>query len=243
VNSISEPPNDKFRILCVDGGGMRGLLSLRVIAELERLVAREVGRPARICDYFHLLSGTSTGGLIALALTAPEEISTETLAGFYRSDGPEIFRRSLLQKVRTLWGLRRPKYGAARLEEAVRARLGESRLSEARRDVLVTSYDMTNREPFFFKRWRAIESAQRDGPISEAALATSAAPTYFPSQGVNGRALVDGGVFAANPAVAAISRGTGAKQRPAGRAEGGRPDGRLGRHRPLRNRLCAERGA
>jgi hypothetical protein len=79
---------------------------------------------------------------------------------------------------------------------------------------LVTSYDMTNREPFFFKRWRAIESAQRDGPISEAALATSAAPTYFPSQGVNGRALVDGGVFAANPAVAAIAEALGRNSDP-----------------------------
>ena len=75
---------------------------------------------------------------------------------------------------------------------------------------------MTGREPYFFKRWRAREAAalerEAGGPtptrnvsIVDAALATSAAPTYFPSHGLDGRALVDGGVFASNPALAAIA--------------------------------------
>lgn len=72
---------------------------------------------------------------------------------------------------------------------------------------------MTDREPYFFKRWRAREpenpsrpsAATRNNPIVDAALATSAAPTYFPSHELDGRALVDGGVFAANPVIAAIA--------------------------------------
>jgi patatin-like phospholipase/acyl hydrolase len=70
----------------------------------------------------------------------------------------------------------------------------------------VTSYDMTNREPYFFKRWRARElpETDRNRPLADAGLATSAAPTYFPSHELDGRALVDGGVFAANPVIVAI---------------------------------------
>lgn len=79
-------PADRFRILCVDGGGIKGLVSALVIAEIEsRLKAR--GRPARMADCFHLFAGTSTGGLIALALTRPDPVRGEQLAGFYTEDG------------------------------------------------------------------------------------------------------------------------------------------------------------
>jgi hypothetical protein len=71
--------------------------------------------------------------------------------------------------------------------------------------VVVTAYDMTAREPHFFKRWRAREDEQRNPPMVEAAMATAAAPTYFPSHEVAEGAVVDGGVFAANPSVAAIA--------------------------------------
>jgi patatin-like phospholipase/acyl hydrolase len=72
--------------------------------------------------------------------------------------------------------------------------------------VVVTAYDMTNRQPYFFKRWRAREDPEsdRNRPLADAGLATSAAPTYFPSHEIDGRALVDGGVFAANPVIVAI---------------------------------------
>lgn len=201
--------SDRFRILCVDGGGIRGLLSVLIVSELERKLQQRDGDDARLADYFHLFSGTSTGGLIALALTAPQRIEAKELAAFYASDGPKIFHRSPGQTLKTLGGFIGSKYASTGLRKAVERHLGSAKLSEATRDVLVTSYDMTNREPFFFKRWRALESKDRDAAIVDAALATSAAPTYFPSYEVDGRALVDGGVFAANPAVAAIAEALG----------------------------------
>jgi hypothetical protein len=199
----------RFRILSVDGGGIRGLISALVIAEIEARLSAKVGRPARMADYFHLFAGTSTGGLIALALTAPTNVSAEDLALFYTEDGPKIFDAGLLRKLSSLWGLTQPKYSSVPLREAVEGRLGGSRVSEATRDLLVTSYDMNKSEPYFFKRWRALESEDRDFPIADPALATSAAPTYFPSHKIGYRALVDGGVFAANPAVAAIAEALG----------------------------------
>src|SRR5690349_15308734 len=120
-----------FRILSVDGGGIRGLISALVIDEIERQLAAEAGPEARVADYFHLFAGTSTGGLIALALTAPERMSAKELASFYTEDGPEIFSRSFGRKLSTLWGLGRPKYSAQPLREAAERRLGASRVSEA----------------------------------------------------------------------------------------------------------------
>jgi patatin-like phospholipase/acyl hydrolase len=211
-----EKPNDRFRILCVDGGGIRGLVSALLIAEIEkRLEAR--GRPGRLADCFHLFAGTSTGGLIALALTRPEPVPGNELAGFYTEDGPHIFHRGLGRKLTTGWGLFGPKYSAEPLRETILRRIGEARLAESSRDLLVTSYDMTNREPFFFKRWKALQDPDWNWPVVDAGLSTAAAPTYFPSHEVAGRALVDGGVFAANPTVAAIAEALGRNNDPPAR--------------------------
>lgn len=201
----SAEPRDRFRILAVDGGGIRGLISALAIADLERRIKALQGPEARVADYFHLFAGTSTGGLVALGLTAPQNLTAAQLASLYTEDGPAIFHRSTAQRLLTADGWLRPKYSPAALRAAVEARFGDARLEAASRDLVVTSYDMTGREPYFFKRWRARESAERNDLIVDAALATSAAPTYFPSHGYRGRALIDGGVFASNPAIAAIA--------------------------------------
>lgn len=207
---------DRFRILCIDGGGIRGLISALVIAEIERrLEAR--GRSGRLADCFHLFAGTSTGGLIALALTRPEPVPGPELARFYIEDGPKIFHRNLWHELATGWGWWGPKYSDAALRETIQRRIGETRLADSSRDLLVTSYDMTERQPFFFKRWKARQDPDWNWPVLDAALSTAAAPTYFPSHGLAGRALVDGGVFAANPTVAAIAEALGRNNDPPAR--------------------------
>lgn len=208
----AEAPNDRFRILSVDGGGMRGLIPARVIQNLEERLQVEAGPDVRVADYFHMFAGTSTGGLVALSLTVPAgpgenrpKLSAADLAELYTRDGAKIFHRSLWRKLRTLWGWLGPKYGSGPLAQAVTRNLGaEARLAEALRELVVVAYDMTATEPFFFKRWPARENDARNCPLVDAALATAAAPTYFPSHEVDDHALVDGGVFAANPAIAAV---------------------------------------
>jgi patatin-like phospholipase/acyl hydrolase len=213
VATGDSPPNDRFRILSVDGGGMRGLIPALVIADLERRLQDDAGPDVRVADYFHMFAGTSTGGLVALSLTVPDLparadrplLSASALADLYTTDGPKIFHRSFWRKLRTLWGYIAPKYGSGPLQAAVERRLGnEAQLADALRELVVVAYDMTDREPYFFKRWRARDDDSRNRPLVDAALATAAAPTYFPSHEVDGHALVDGGVFAANPTIAAI---------------------------------------
>jgi len=217
MNPNEQEISDKFRILCVDGGGIRGLISVLVIAEIEKRLEAKRGGPARMADYFHLFAGTSTGGLISLALTRPDPVPAAELARFYTEDGPRIFDRDLGRRLLTADGVTGPKYDDAPLREAVLRRLGSGRLAEASRDLLVTAYDMTDREPFFFKRWKAQQDPAWNFSLVDAALSTSAAPTYFPCYALGDRALVDGGVFAANPTVAAIAEALGRNSDPPAR--------------------------
>jgi uncharacterized protein len=201
---------DRFRVLSIDGGGIRGVIAARVIARLEELISAEAGEERRLADCFHMFAGTSTGGLLALGLTAPDpsnpsrpRLSGADLVGLYMEEGPRIFGDAL-RKLLSLGGWIGPKHSEARFERVLRERFGEARLSDALRELVVTSYDMTEPGPHFFKRWRARESDDRDVTMVDVGLSTSAAPTYFPSRGLGGRALVDGGLFAANPGVAAV---------------------------------------
>ena len=204
-------PVDRFTILAIDGGGIRGLIAARVLAELERRMSDAAGSDRRIADCFQMICGTSTGGLLALGLTVPDparpdrpRLSAERLAELYVEEGPGIFG-DRVQRLRSLGGWIAPKHSPGGLSEALRERFGEARLRDALREVIVTTYDMSEPGPHFFKRWRARESPERDASMVDVGMATSAAPTYFPSHPVGERALVDGGVFATNPVVAAVA--------------------------------------
>lgn len=198
------------RILSIDGGGIRGIIPALMLAELERLT----GRPT--CRLFDLIAGTSTGGIIALALTVPGQAgpdgeplprwSASDLADLYVSEGPNIFHRSLMRTVETVDGLVGEKYAPTGLENALQQYMGETLLPQALTDVLVTSYDIQKHEPFFFKSFQPQprtatdprDSAARlaptsqppmDYPMRAVARATSAAPTYFEPQHLPAPAL------------------------------------------------------
>lgn len=240
------------RVLAIDGGGIRGVIPAAVLAEIERRTARAVP------DLFDLVAGTSTGGIIALGLTAPGEHGgprwrASDLLELYRREGGQIFSRSVWQRIRTADGVLDEKYPADGLEAALAKYFGDGRLRDALAPVLVTSYELERRKPFFFRSRRAAADPTFDFLTREAARATSAAPTYFePPQLVNDAdgqryALVDGGVFANNPAMCAyaevlsedrqadvlmVSLGTGQLNRPIHYAEA-KDWGLLGWARPI----------
>jgi patatin-like phospholipase/acyl hydrolase len=194
-----------FRILSVDGGGLRGLAPALILLDLEKRLEAISGERRPLSDYFHLLAGTSTGGLIALGLTAPQRMDGQRLVDLYVKRGPEIFppRFRIFRFVR---GLFVPKWSNDALHDVVKDEIGEAPLSDASRDLVVTSYDMTHHEPVYFKRWTAREGGDGANPtMADAAMATAAAPTYLPPWPLGDRALVDGGVFAANPTLAAVA--------------------------------------
>jgi patatin-like phospholipase/acyl hydrolase len=192
-------------ILSIDGGGIRGLIPAVVLAELERRLARPVA------SAFDLVAGTSTGGILALGLTLDRgdgrpRHSAADLVELYRERGPSIFRRNAWRRLRSGWGVLEERYSERGLERALEDYLGDAPLGAALVPTLVSTYDIQNRAPFFFKSWRP---ETRTVAVRRVARATSAAPTYFEPAVVevagSTRALIDGGVFVNNPAMSAYA--------------------------------------
>jgi patatin-like phospholipase/acyl hydrolase len=201
---------ERVRVLSIDGGGIRGIIPAVALADLEE----RAGRP--VSELFDLIAGTSTGGILALALTRPgpdgrPAWSAAKLVELYEQEGPHIFSRPLGQTIRSVGGLIDEKYPSGGLEAALERYLGQTRLSEALADVLVTAYDTERRRPFFFKSAAARTEPGRDFPMAGAARSTAAAPTYFEPYRLEAQppaeyfSLVDGGVFATNPAMCAFA--------------------------------------
>jgi uncharacterized protein len=201
------------KVLAIDGGGIRGLIPALVLAEIERRTGRRVG------GLVDLIAGTSTGAIVACALAKPQPLPAEQVAGIYVQEGPRIFDRSLLKQIVSADGLLDERYDSTALVDALERHLGAVRLPDARPPVLLTAYDIERRRAVFLR------SADDDVAMADAAHASAAAPTYFEPVRVNGAALVDGGVYAANPSVCAyaevngrlellLSLGTGEHTRP-----------------------------
>src|SRR5215210_2397737 len=204
-----------MKVLSIDGGGIRGLIPALVLAEIERRTGRATA------DMFDLVAGTSTGGILACGLTRPGPDgrplrSAEELAELYRTEGPRIFSRSLLKRVSSLEGLVDERYDDEGLNRALAAYLGDARLRDALCDVFITAYEVEDRFAFFFRSSRARTDDEYDFSMAEAARATSAAPSYFEPVEVTDAAgartypLIDGGVFAVNPAMCAYAEVVGA---------------------------------
>ena len=187
----------RMKILAVDGGGIRGLIPALVLAEIERRSGRPVG------ELVDLVAGTSTGGIIACALTRPDPLPAIEVAAIYEEEGPKIFDRSLLKRIRSVDGLLDERYDSAGLVAALETYLGSVRLADADPPVLLTAYDIERRRAVLLR------TGESDVSMVDAAHASSAAPTYFEPVAVDGAALIDGGVFATNPAVFAYAQAGG----------------------------------
>jgi patatin-like phospholipase/acyl hydrolase len=199
-----------YRILSIDGGGVRGLVPALVLAELEERTGRHVA------DLFDLVAGTSAGAILALGLLRPgadgrPRWRARDLVDFYEVAGPAIFARTPWRVVRTVDGLLAPRYDARPLERLLRERLGDDTLGDALREVIVTSYDIRGREPYLFTSADVRARTAADQPMWTVARASSAPPTYFApvrmrrDDGTGDRWLVDGGVYANNPAMCAYA--------------------------------------
>jgi patatin-like phospholipase/acyl hydrolase len=226
----------QFRILSIDGGGIRGIIPALVLAEIERRTGK------RIYELFNLIAGTSTGGIIALGLTKPKpdgsgtpQYAAKDLVKLYENEGGRIFSTSLLHRIFSLGNVLDKKYESGPIEEVLAEFFGEAKLSEALTRVLIPSYEIELRKAFFFKSHKAAgdmlvrgeDAEEFDFLMRDVARATSAAPTYFEPELIDrtrvneelserksideedgqkdAYALIDGGVYANNPAMCALA--------------------------------------
>ncbi len=198
-----------IRVLSIDGGGIRGIIPARILNELEQ----RTGKPASAL--FDIMAGTSTGGILALGLTKPAggtrrpAYSAAAMMEFYTDLGPVIFSKPLWRSVASLNGLVRSRYPDGAVEKVLMDFFGDARLKDATTSVFIPSYELERHTPFFFRSTMARKRPDYDFPMHVVARSTSAAPTYFPPERVpipgttDYHALIDGGVFANNPAACA----------------------------------------
>ncbi len=203
------PTDQEFRILALDGGGIRGVFSAAVLAALESAFCH--GRS--IAGHFDLITGTSTGGIIALGLAAGK--TAAEIRDLYRCRGTEIFppypdtwlgrRRRAFSHSAFGLGLFRYRYDRTALEKIVTEFLGERTLGDASHRLIIPLVDGTHGEIGTFKnRFHPQYSRDHLKTMVEAALATSAAPTIFTAYDKDGMRYLDGGIWANNPAMLAV---------------------------------------
>ncbi|CAN7016269.1 unnamed protein product [Brassica rapa subsp. trilocularis] len=210
------------RLVLLDGGGIRGTISGVILACLEKQLQEIDGEDVRLADYFDVVAGTSTGGLITAMLTVPDasgrpHFAAKDIVPFYLEHCPKIFPQpeglaALLPKLPKL--LSGPKYDGKYLRNLLSNLLGETKLHQTITNVVIPTFDMKKLQPAIFSSYQALFDPSLDVKLSDICIGTSAAPTFFPphylsnvdSQGKTSEFhLVDGGVTASNPTLVAMT--------------------------------------
>jgi uncharacterized protein len=189
---------ERFQILSLDGGGIKGLFSAAILA------AVEADLNISIADHFDLIVGTSTGGIIALGLGLG--LHPQQVVDFYVNDGPSIFQNWFKSRNLTHWFYR--KFSQRPLQVALQrhATLREKIFGDSYKRLVIASYNLGDDDVYLFKTPHH-ERLTRDWrlPAWKVALATSAAPTYFPScRHIDHIRHIDGGIWANNPTMIGI---------------------------------------
>jgi len=206
----------KFRILSIDGGGLRGVVPLVILKKVEEITGK------RITESFDLFAGTSTGGLISCAISIKDPLNPsqplytlDDIMDVYIKRGCEIFPQysTLANAIHKVTDMFSPRYDTSGIEKVFRDVLKDYRLTDVMNNIIVGSYDLANNIPLFFKSRIARNDFARDAWLYDVCRATSAGPAYLPSYEFNypyfgehaGRNCIDGGVFVNNPSMAALA--------------------------------------
>ena len=188
-----------FRILAIDGGGIRGIFPAAVLASLEQ----ECLDGETIGEYFDLIAGTSTGGIIALGLGAG--LTAMEILRMYLDEGHRVFPSRERGPIGRMRRWVKAKYDRRPLDELLSQRLGDKTLRESRHRLLIPSTEGRYGEVWVFKTpHHPGYTLDGDQPMSLVAAATSAAPTYFTPFEQKGYTFFDGGIWANNPTMAAL---------------------------------------
>lgn len=198
------PPHMR-RILTIDGGGMKGMVPAALLAGLEK----QIDRP--LYEYFDLIVGTSTGGIIAAGLALG--LRAEEIVQLYHESGPRIFPTvKLLSRMwLRLTGLVRAKFPTVVLRAELEKHFRDARIGEARTRLVIPSWDPAGQGVYIWKtRHCGRFRTDHKKSILDALVSTASAPTYFSSSPeMGGTGLIDGGVWANNPMLMATVEAIG----------------------------------
>ncbi|XP_024379938.1 patatin-like protein 5 isoform X2 [Physcomitrium patens] len=232
VMAIDQPSGNRGKrltILSLDGGGVRGIIPATILEELEGYLQGLDGSEVRIVDYFDLIAGTSTGGLITAMLAAPSRdnpkrpmFDASQITQFYRENANKIFQKSrgpfgtFRKNLKSLAG---PKYKAEGLEDLLLQYLDDDIfLSDMLTPVIIPAFDIKLQQPVFFSSSKAKTDVLENAPLLQVCRSTTAAPTYFPParftlidktqepNRIREFNMIDGGIAVNNPTYVAITQ-------------------------------------
>lgn len=188
-----------YKILSIEGGGIKGIVPASLLANIEETTNK------KIVDYFDLIVGTSTGGILALALGLG--FSAREILSLYIDNGNKIFKKQPFFK--SLFGFLGPVYDSLALQNLLTEKFKGKLLGQSKVRLVIPSFDIVKNTVCIFKTSHH-PRLQMDYtmPAEDVALSTAAAPYFFPPyKTVEGRFLVDGGMFANNPTLVGIVEG------------------------------------
>lgn len=207
----SEPSASPVRVLCIDGGGVRGIIPARILQTFEEQAERPIH------ELFDIVIGTSTGGIIALAIAMPDPgqpqkamYKAQDLVQFYLERSSYIFKQSIWRNLQTAFGIWGAKYNRERLDHMLEDLFKDMRLDQSLCHAGVLSYSVDNYLPHLWSSYNAQKDPRKNHYLRDAAGATSAAPILFAPKAIvseDGQEYfteVDGGIYANNPATAAM---------------------------------------
>ena len=186
-----------FKILSIDGGGIKGLYSSTILEHLEGQIDGVIG------DYFDMICGTSTGGLIALALSLG--MPATEMSELYTKNGEKIFPKQGKNEAKFRQYVKGGKYSNVALIKVLEETFGKNKLKDCNNLVCIPSYSITDGRPWIFKYGHKdwMDRKRDDEALCvDVALATSAAPTFLPVVELSmydNKQFIDGGVYANNP--------------------------------------------
>ncbi|KAF4380762.1 hypothetical protein F8388_017116 [Cannabis sativa] len=214
-----------FTVLSIDGGGIRGVIPGTLLAFLEEKLQELDGEEARLADYFDVISGTSTGGLVTTMLAAPNKdnrplFAAKDINNFYMEHTPKIFPqndnasffKSITSIMDTLTG---PKYDGKYLHTLLNNLLGDLTLDQTLTNIVVPAFDIKLMQPVIFSTNQGKAKRLKNARLADVCISTSAAPTFLPPHSFETRDrkgntccfdLIDGAVAANNPTMLAISQ-------------------------------------
>ncbi|MCO6414082.1 MAG: patatin-like phospholipase family protein [Thiogranum sp.] len=197
---LAWPKKRHFRILSLDGGGIKGVFTAQLLADLE---AEHLGGQS-VANYFDMVVGTSTGGIIALALGTG--LTAAEVTDIYLRHGRRIFpRSSFIRSIRSLPGLFLYQYNRGPLMELLENSFAKARLGDSRTRLCIPSFDGHHGEVYVFKTPHHPDYHLDANELCvTVGAATAAAPTFFQPHKANGYRYVDGGVWANNPAMIGV---------------------------------------
>jgi uncharacterized protein len=199
-----------YIILSIDGGGVRGLVPLRILSTLEGLISQRAGKQVKIGECFDLIAGTSVGGILASFFlvsyfTKPGlQYSAAEVSTIFKRHLPDIFVKTWSGMI---WD--GPKYSGTGMANLAKSMVGDLKFARLAKPCLIPAYDLLSGRAVFFRH-----DEHGDFPLATVITGATAAPTYFPPVSVKGipastgeeveYCLTDGGIYVNNPARCAI---------------------------------------